>query len=117
MFQAGLLTDADIRLHCKTNRIAVLVKSMPTTPFTTRIDIDLKAELERIAGHERRSASYMANLAIKNLVEERRATRELVALGLDMVRQDMPGIREEEVEAWLADDDERPFPEPHIPAS
>lgn len=89
---------------------------MPTMPFTTRIDADLKAELERIAGHERRSASYMANLAIRNLVEERRATRELVALGLEMVREGMPGVREEEVDAWLADDDERPFPEPRSPA-
>lgn len=89
---------------------------MPTTPFTTRIDADLKAELERIAGHERRSASYMANMAIRNLVEERRATRELVALGLEMVRLGTPGIREEDVDAWLADDEERPFPEPNVPA-
>ena len=89
---------------------------MPTTPFPTRIDADLKAELERIAVHERRSASHMANLAIRDLVEERRATRELVALGLEMVRQNRPGIPEEEVDSWLADDDERPFPAPRVPA-
>ena len=85
---------------------------MATTPFTTRIDAELKADLERIAGQERRSASYMANLAIRNLVEERKATRELVDLGLDMVRTGAPGVAEADVEAWLADDDERPFPSP-----
>jgi predicted transcriptional regulator len=88
---------------------------MPTTPFTTRIDVDLKAELERIADHERRSASYMANLAIRNLVEERKATRALIDLGLEMVREGASGAAEEDVEAWLADDDEAPFPSPRAP--
>jgi len=58
----------------------------------------------------------MANLASRKLVEERTATRALVVLGLEMVRQSMSGIQEDEVDAWLADDDERPFPKPHVPA-
>ncbi len=85
---------------------------MPTAPFTTRIDADLKAELEAIARHEERSASYMANLAIRNFVEERKATRDLVALGLEMVEHGVPGIREDAIEAWLTADEEQPFPAP-----
>jgi predicted transcriptional regulator len=85
---------------------------MATTPFTIWIDAEIKADLEQIAGHERRSASFMANLAIRNLVEERKAARELVDLGLDMVRMGATGLAEADVEAWLTDDDERPFPPP-----
>ena len=83
---------------------------MPTTSFTTRIDADLKAELEQIARYEDRSASYMANQAIRSFVEERKATRELVELGLEMVERGMPGIAPEAVHAWLLADDEQPFP-------
>lgn len=85
---------------------------MPTASFTTRIDAELKAELERIARYEDRSASYVANQAIRNFVEERKATRELVELGLEMVERGMPGIAEEDIEAWLMADEEQPFPKP-----
>lgn len=83
---------------------------MPTTSFTTRIDADLKADLEQIAQFEDRSASYMANLAIRNLVEERKATRELVDLGLEMVEHGMLGNDAEAVHKWMLADDEQPFP-------
>lgn len=83
---------------------------MPTTSFTTRIDTDLKTDLEQIAQFEDRSASYMANLAIRNFVEERKATRELVDVGLEMVARGMPGIVPEAVHDWMLVDDERPFP-------
>ena len=83
---------------------------MPTASFTTRIDADLKAELEQIARYEDRSASYIANQAIRNFVEERKATRELVDLGLEMVERGMPGIDPEAVHAWLLADEETPFP-------
>jgi predicted transcriptional regulator len=85
---------------------------MPTTSFTTRIDTELKAELERIAKYEDRSASYMANQAIRNFVEERKATRELIELGLEMAQKGAPGIPEEDIEAWLMADEEQPFPKP-----
>lgn len=81
-----------------------------TTSLTTRIDSELKAELEQIAKHEDRSASYMANLAIRNLVEERKATRELVELGLEMVKQGMPGIEPKAVHEWMMSDEDKPFP-------
>ena len=83
---------------------------MPTTSFTTRIDTDLKTDLEQIAQFEDRSASYMANLAIRNFVEERKATRELADVGLEMVARGMPGIAPESVHDWMLADDERPFP-------
>jgi predicted transcriptional regulator len=85
---------------------------MPTASFTTRIDSELKSELEQIARYEDRRASYIANQAIRNFVEERKATRELVELGLEMVERGAPGIPEEDIEAWLMADEEQPFPKP-----
>lgn len=88
------------------------MEAMPTTSFTTRIDSDLKAELEEIARMENRSASFMANQAIKSLVEERKATRELIELGLEMVEAGAPTIASEDIHAWLlAEDENAPFPE------
>jgi len=86
--------------------------TMPTTSFTTRIDTDLKAELEEIARMENRSASFMANQAIKSLVEERKATRELIELGLEMVEAGASTIAPDDIHAWLlAEDENAPFPE------
>ena len=79
---------------------------MATTSFTTRIDADLKSELERIARPEKRSASFMANQAIQNLVEERKATQELVDVGLALVEQGAPSIPAEDMHAWMLSEDE-----------
>jgi predicted transcriptional regulator len=84
---------------------------VPTTSFTTRIDSDLKERLEQIAQRDNRSASYIANLAIRNLVEEREATRELLLLGLELAKSGT-SIPAEEINAWLRDPGDRPFPEP-----
>ncbi len=89
---------------------------MPTTSFTTRIDADLKARLEEVARRDGRSASYVANLAIRNLVEEREATRELLQAGLALAEAGL-SVAEAEVEAWLNDPDDRPFPEAQGTAS
>ena len=84
---------------------------MPTAMFTTRLDVDLKAELERLAKLEDRSASWMANQAIQAFVKERRATRDLVEAGLDLVDRGDPGVAPEAVHDWIrAEDDARPFP-------
>jgi predicted transcriptional regulator len=84
---------------------------MATTSFTTRIDADLKSELERIARSEKRSTSFMANQAIQNLVEERKATQELVEAGLALVGQGAPSIPAEDMHAWmLSEDESEPFP-------
>jgi predicted transcriptional regulator len=87
------------------------MSTMATSTFTTRIDSELKAELERIARAERRSASFIANQAIENLVEERRATRELVQTGLMLLERGAPTIPAEDIHAWmLSEDEEAPFP-------
>jgi predicted transcriptional regulator len=83
---------------------------MPTTSFTTRIDSDLKAELEMIARFEDRSASWLANQAIRNFVDERVATRELLRAGLAMIEARAPGVDPTSVHAWLSQDDDAAFP-------
>lgn len=61
---------------------------------------------------ENRSASFMANQAIKSLVEERKATRELIELGLEMVQTGAPTIPSEDIHDWLlAEDENAPFPQ------
>lgn len=84
--------------------------SMPTTSFTTRIDSDLKKSLEQIAQYEERSASWIANRAIKAFVEEREATRSLVEAGLELVSQNAPAISSGSVHQWLTDDETKAFP-------
>lgn len=84
---------------------------MATTSFTTRIDTDLKAQLDRIARFEDRSASYMANQAIRVFIEERLATRDLVETGLALIDRTAPSMTAKDVHDWLKADDDRPFPE------
>jgi predicted transcriptional regulator len=83
---------------------------MPTTSFTARIDADLKVELEEIARFEDRSASWLANQAIRNFVEERIATRELLRAGLALIERGAEGVAPDAVHEWLSADDERAFP-------
>ena len=84
---------------------------MASASFTHRMDPDLKAELERIARFDDRSASYIANLAIRAFVDERQATRELVREGLRQVEAGAPSLSADEVRDWLLAKDDRPFPE------
>jgi predicted transcriptional regulator len=83
---------------------------MPTASFTARIDADLKAELEAIARFEDRSASWLANQALRNFVDERIATRELLRAGLGLIESGAEGAAPEDVHRWLSADDERSFP-------
>lgn len=85
---------------------------MATTSFTTRIDAELKAQLDQIARFEDRSASYMANQAIRAFVEERQATRHLVDTGLALVEREAPSLAAGSVHEWLTAEDDRPFPTP-----
>lgn len=84
--------------------------AMATTPFTTRIDRALKARLEEIARHEDRSASYLANQAIRALVEEREATYDLVRTALDLVETGAT-VSGAAVDAWLDAQERKAFPE------
>lgn len=83
---------------------------MPTSPFTARIDQELKAELEQIARYERRSAGYIVGQAIRNLVEERRASRDLIEAGLKLVEMGAPTLSSQEFHTWLESSDDAPFP-------
>ena len=83
---------------------------MPTASFTAHIDADLKAELETIARFEDRSASWLANQALRNFVDERIATRELLRAGLNLIESGAEGAAPDDVHRWLLADDERPFP-------
>jgi predicted transcriptional regulator len=75
------------------------------------MDPELREELERIARFDDRSASYIANLAIRAFVEERQATRDLVREGLRQVEAGAPSLSPEQVQDWLLAGDDRPFPE------
>ena len=83
---------------------------MPTAMFTTRLDTELKTELESIARAEDRSASWVANQAIRAFVEERRAVRDLMDTGLEMVKRGAPGVASEAVHDWMLAEKDRPFP-------
>ena len=87
------------------------MEAMATTTFTTRIDAKLKTRLQRIARADRRSASFIANQAIENLVEEREATRELVQTGLELAEKGI-SISEDEIIAWMSGPEDAPFPKP-----
>ncbi len=87
------------------------MKTMPTAPFTTRLDIGLKTRLEQIAQSEDRSTSYIANRAIKNFVEEREATRELIEVGLKLIEKGV-SISESAIDSWLNSPEDTPFPKP-----
>ena len=52
----------------------------------------------------------MANLAIRALIEERKATRELLQTGLLIAEKNAPAISPNAVHDWLMADDEQPFP-------
>ena len=84
---------------------------MASVSFTHGIDPELRAEIEKIARFEDRSASLVANLAIRGFVDERQATRDLAREGLRQVAAGAPSIPSEEVRDWLLADDDRPFPE------
>lgn len=88
------------------------METMATSTFTTRIDVGLKERLQKIARLDRRSASFMANQAIENFVEEREATRALVETGLMMIEKGAPTISAEAIHEWMHGPDGAPFPEP-----
>lgn len=83
---------------------------MPTASFSARIDQELKTELEQIARYERRSAGFIACQAIRNFVEERRATRELIDTGLKLVEMGGSHLSSQEFHSWLESAEDVAFP-------
>ena len=88
------------------------MQTMPTSTFTTRIDVNLKERLQTIARQEQRSASFMANQAIEHFVEEREATRALVETGLMLIEKGAPTISSEAIHAWMNGPEDAAFPAP-----
>lgn len=84
---------------------------MATTIFTTRIDLGLKERLQKIAELDQRSASYMANKAIEQMVEEREAMRSYIETGVMLADKGI-GISEQAMDAWMEGPIDAPFPEP-----
>ena len=71
---------------------------MASASFTHRMDPELRAEIERIARFEDRSASYVANQAIRGLRRRTTATRNLVREGLRQVETGAPSLSPDEVQ-------------------
>ena len=59
---------------------------MPTTSFTLRMDVDLKVRLEAEAKAEDRSAAWLAQTAISELLERREWKRQAIEEGEADVR-------------------------------
>ena len=73
--------------------------------LTTEIDAGLNQALEEIARFDNRTASDLADQAIRNLVEERVATRELLHHGLRLVDAgNVKAVDSGEVHDWLLSD-------------
>lgn len=82
---------------------------MANATLVADIDADLKQRMERIAALDRRPVSILAGDVIRNFVEEREATRELVRLGLELAREGV-AMSEEDIDAWLKAPMEAEFP-------
>ncbi len=75
--------------------------------LTTEIDAGLNQALEEIARFDNRSASDLADQAIRNLVEERLVTRDLVHSGLRLVDAgDVKAVDSVDVHSWLLSDED-----------
>lgn len=85
---------------------------MTATSFTTRMDTKLKSRLEKIARFEDRSASFIANQAIRALIEDREYTHSLIKIGLEQIEAGL-SISEERMDEWVeswASGEDLPFP-------
>ncbi len=89
---------------------------MGTTPFTIRLDEELKRRLDEEAEREDRSASSLVVRAIRQMLEEREEKRRLVEAALaEAGRGEF--ISEQAMTAWftsLDTDEELPEPQPDV---
>jgi predicted transcriptional regulator len=89
---------------------------MPTTPFSMRIDVELKKTLEEAAEREDRSASYIANRAIEDWARRERAYDQELESALKEAERGV-WISSEAFDKWMdrwADGHDDPFPEPDV---
>lgn len=74
---------------------------------TTEIDVGLNDALEEIARFDNRSPADIANHAIRNLVEERVATRELLHHGLSLIDAgNVKAVDSAAIHQWLLSDED-----------
>jgi predicted transcriptional regulator len=90
--------------------------TMPTVPFSLRIDAEIKARLEDEARREDRSAAYVAQQAIRAYIETRERTRAAVHAA-ELEADKGVFISSAAMDAWVhswGSENERPAPEPDI---
>lgn len=73
---------------------------MPTTPYSFRIDTDLRKALEREAAYEERPAAQLATRAIKMMIEAKTAKREAIDAALQQADKG-EFISQEAVNQWM----------------
>ena len=92
------------------------MNTKPTTPYTVRLDNDVKAALEREAKLEDRSPAQLATRAIKTMLEAKASKR--AALDEALTEADKGTfISSESMQSWVeswGSDAEKPMPEPDI---
>ena len=89
---------------------------MPTTPFSIRLDTDIKVKLEQEARLEDRSAGYIAQKAIEDYLDAKAYKRECLR---EAVAEADKGvfISEEAMDAWInswGTENELPMPRPDV---
>lgn len=73
---------------------------MPNTPFSMRIDPDLKARLDLAAQSDERPASYIATKAIEEYLDARDAKNQAIAQALAEAEKG-EFISEAAMSAWI----------------
>jgi predicted transcriptional regulator len=89
---------------------------VPTTPFSMRLDDEVKAKLEREARREERSAGYVAQKAIESYLESKAYFRQEMEAAIAEADKGV-FISWEKIDAWMESWDtegELPPPEPDI---
>ena len=89
---------------------------MATVPFSVRLDEDVKARLDKEAVFEKRSSSYLAQVAIDEFLDAKEYKRECIREALAEAEKGV-FISEEAVTKWVeawGTDHELPPPKPDV---
>lgn len=76
------------------------MKTMPTTPYTIRLDDDVREALEREAQLEDRPASQLAVKAIASMLAAKKAKREAIDAAL-IEADESVFISQDAMNAWV----------------
>lgn len=92
---------------------------MPTSPYTFRMDDELRRSLEEEARLEERPAAQLAARAIKAMVDAKVAKREAIDAALNEADKGA-FVSQDAMNRWMdswGSDDELPMPDPDIDTS